>query len=308
MKIESYSMQASSERVFQSVDRLRYSSATAQLPLSRAADGGSGLQPYLEAVKYSPSDQMKAIIEEARAERLKGAPDRTAQASEAASKSARQNKYEAMLSILEALMQRLTGKKFIAYRALRLTNEGASGAGLSSSGASAAASAAYPAVGTAPADSASAAGNAPVAEVTLHLGAAPARTINVTGARLEASHYEKESLSYSAQGLVRTADGRSISIDVSLNMSREFAATLDQSFVSVEKATDPLIINLSGGSASLTATKYAFDLDLDGSADQISFAGEGSGFLALDKNGDGRINDGAELFGPSSGSGFGELG
>ena len=33
----------------------------------------------------------------------------------------------------------------------------------------------------------------------------------------------------------------------------------------------------------------------------------GSGFLVLDKNGDGRINDGSELFGPQSGSGFGEL-
>jgi hypothetical protein len=41
--------------------------------------------------------------------------------------------------------------------------------------------------------------------------------------------------------------------------------------------------------------------------DQIAFVGPGSGFLALDKNSDGRINDGSELFGPTTGSGFGEL-
>ena len=36
-------------------------------------------------------------------------------------------------------------------------------------------------------------------------------------------------------------------------------------------------------------------------------AGEGSGFLALDKNNDGKINDGSELFGTKSGDGFKDL-
>ena len=49
-------------------------------------------------------------------------------------------------------------------------------------------------------------------------------------------------------------------------------------------------------------------MDSNGTADQISFAGSGSGFLALDKNSDGKINDGNELFGPQSGNGFSELG
>lgn len=59
--------------------------------------------------------------------------------------------------------------------------------------------------------------------------------------------------------------------------------------------------------ASLTERDFAFDIDLDGHADQIAFVGTGSGFLALDRNGDGEINDGSELFGPESGDGFAEL-
>ena len=45
----------------------------------------------------------------------------------------------------------------------------------------------------------------------------------------------------------------------------------------------------------------------DGTAEEISFTEQGSGFLALDKNKDGEINDGSELFGTKSGSGFKDL-
>jgi len=34
---------------------------------------------------------------------------------------------------------------------------------------------------------------------------------------------------------------------------------------------------------------------------------EGSGFLVHDQNGDGHVNDGTELFGPTTGDGFTEL-
>jgi hypothetical protein len=123
------------------------------------------------------------------------------------------------------------------------------------------------------------------------------------------SHYESESLQYKAKGLVNTADGRSISIDIGFSMSRQFYSSVTGSVSSTEvrKVVDPLIVNFSGTAASLTERKFEFDLDADGVSDNISFAGEGSGFLAFDRNDDGVINDGSELFGPSSGSGFGEL-
>lgn len=119
--------------------------------------------------------------------------------------------------------------------------------------------------------------------------------------------HELETVSYAAQGIIKTADGQTINIDLSLNMSREFYAYSESSLRMETVFKDPLVINYGGTAASLTSDKYSFDLDLDGKLDQISFVGQGSGFLALDKNGDGTINDGSELFGPSSGSGFGEL-
>ena len=70
---------------------------------------------------------------------------------------------------------------------------------------------------------------------------------------------------------------------------------------------DPLVLNFDGEAAQLTDQRFAFDLDSDGDKESINFVAGGSGFLALDKNGDGKVNDGSELFGAQSGNGFAEL-
>lgn len=122
------------------------------------------------------------------------------------------------------------------------------------------------------------------------------------------THYEAEQTSFSATGVVTTADGREIKFDLNLTMSREHLEQTDLSLrLGDAKMKDPLVINFAGTAAQLTNAKFSFDLDADGTSDQISFVGAGSGFLALDKNGDGKINDGKELFGPASGNGFSEL-
>ena len=123
-------------------------------------------------------------------------------------------------------------------------------------------------------------------------------------------HYESESTSFSAAGIVKTADGREIAFSVDLNMSREF---LQEQNINIRagdaavKLKDPLVINFGGGSAELTDTRFSFDIDSDGREDQIAFVGPNSGFLALDRNEDGKINDGSELFGATTGQGFAEL-
>lgn len=70
---------------------------------------------------------------------------------------------------------------------------------------------------------------------------------------------------------------------------------------------DPLVINLKSTSAGLSEEKFNFDLDADGKTEQVSFLSQGSGFIALDINNDGTINDGNELFGTRTGDGFVEL-
>ncbi|MCR4897573.1 MAG: hypothetical protein K5891_12450 [Lachnospiraceae bacterium] len=121
-------------------------------------------------------------------------------------------------------------------------------------------------------------------------------------------HYEHEETSFATTGTVRCADGREISFNVNVTMSREFSeyAKRDLGF-SVTQCIDPLVINLDGNVTSVSDQTFYFDLDCDGQKDQISSLGAGSGFLALDKNGDGVIHDGSELFGTASGDGFADL-
>ena len=120
---------------------------------------------------------------------------------------------------------------------------------------------------------------------------------------------ESETTDFNVAGNVRTADGRSIDINVNLHMSRSFASYYEEhhSMTSLQ-VCDPLVINFDGQLAGLEKDMdFYFDLDADGREDKIAKLTQGSGFLALDLNEDGVINDGSELFGPKSGDGFSDL-
>jgi hypothetical protein len=124
-----------------------------------------------------------------------------------------------------------------------------------------------------------------------------------------AVYQETESASFSAVGSIQTQDGQSIDFSVKLNMSRAFRLETNLAITAgdPEKKVDPLVINFGGNAAELSQTRFEFDIDANGMTEQIAILNPGSGFLALDKNQDGVINDGAELFGPNSGNGFAEL-
>ena len=118
---------------------------------------------------------------------------------------------------------------------------------------------------------------------------------------------EVENTAFSTNGVARTADGREISFNVELEMSRSFMAVNESYVQSIEILRDPLVINLGSEVAGLSDQKFYFDIDADGKMDEISYLEGNSGFLALDKNNDGEINDGSELFGTKSGDGFKDL-
>ncbi|MBV7276026.1 hypothetical protein JMF89_07335 [Clostridiaceae bacterium UIB06] len=119
--------------------------------------------------------------------------------------------------------------------------------------------------------------------------------------------YENEAVSFNSSGTIRTSDGKEINFDLQLNMSRSFYSENNLSIKAGDALIDPLVINYDAPAAQVTSTKFSFDLDSDGKEDQISSLKQGSGFLAIDLNGDGNINNGKELFGTESGNGFEDL-
>ncbi|WP_018608980.1 hypothetical protein [Uliginosibacterium gangwonense] len=122
-------------------------------------------------------------------------------------------------------------------------------------------------------------------------------------------HEEVQQTSYQAKGNVTTADGRSISFDVGLMMQRYERTEISSSFdaTNAPKSKDPLVLNLSTDQVRLTGNSVAFDLNSDGSKEKLATLASGSAYLVLDRNHNGKIDNGSELFGPSSGNGFSDL-
>lgn len=118
---------------------------------------------------------------------------------------------------------------------------------------------------------------------------------------------EQEVTEFSTVGKVCTADGRELNFGVSIEMSRSFVQETECYTEQNYTVMDPLVLNLDTNIANVKDMKFYFDLDADGTEEEISELGAGSGYLALDKNDDGTINDGSELFGTKSGDGFADL-
>ena len=128
-------------------------------------------------------------------------------------------------------------------------------------------------------------------------------TVGYTHISLHEKYEEKESVTFHTKGKIQT-ENTSIDIDLNFSMSRSLIV---ENQIDIFSTFDPLVINLDGEMPQLSSQTFAFDLDNNGTKEQISKLKANSGFLALDKNSDGIINQGSELFGTQSGNGFGEL-
>jgi hypothetical protein len=126
---------------------------------------------------------------------------------------------------------------------------------------------------------------------------------------VEQTHQETEATDFAASGQVVTEDGRTISFDYRLAMRRDLTQTsaTDIQAGDAVKKVDPVALNLSGGPVALDSNRSAFDINSDGTAEQVALPAAGTYFLALDRNGNGTIDDGSELFGPATRNGFTEL-
>jgi hypothetical protein len=112
---------------------------------------------------------------------------------------------------------------------------------------------------------------------------------------------------FEARGEVTTSDGRRIAMDLELEMARLEVQTRSASVRAGDaRKVDPLVVNLTGGPVAFDG-RHDFDLDADGRPESIARLGPASAYLAIDRDGDGAVADGRELFGPATGDGFAEL-
>lgn len=120
--------------------------------------------------------------------------------------------------------------------------------------------------------------------------------------------YHYENVSIHSSGSVQLEDGRDIEFSLDLSMTRESRVTESLAWRGAGGVLmDPLVFNFDCNLESLANRRFQFDLDSDGIVDESFALQPGSGFLALDINDDQQINNGSELFGPSTGYGFREL-
>lgn len=105
------------------------------------------------------------------------------------------------------------------------------------------------------------------------------------------------------------SDGRTITVaaHAEASVSIEF---MRQESGPAQQKTDPLALDLDGdGRVSLSSADrgVVFDIDGDGRKEQTAFVSGSDGFLALDRNGNGSIDSGSELFGDQNGAANGYL-
>ncbi len=120
-------------------------------------------------------------------------------------------------------------------------------------------------------------------------------------------YHEQEYMQFSASGMVLTEDGREINFQFGLETNRRVSVVNGSAGMGLPFFIDPLVLNFGEGIPFSGDSFFSFDLDGDGSEEELACPGKGCGFLAFDRNLDGMINNGLELFGPATGFGFDEL-
>lgn len=123
---------------------------------------------------------------------------------------------------------------------------------------------------------------------------------------VEQYRFESESNQLSFSGSITLEDGSETHFNYAVGFSQKHES-LSVEVMQRQELKDPLVISFTSKPIELSNKRFEFDIDDDHKKDSIPLLEAGYGFLALDKNQDGTINSGSELFGALSGNGFADL-
>jgi hypothetical protein len=118
---------------------------------------------------------------------------------------------------------------------------------------------------------------------------------------------EFEQLQFNAEGVIKTTDGQDIAFSLALEVQRFNVQEQHIEIKAGDALVDPLVLNFDGSATQLSSGTFQFDLQADGQSEDLPLLGSASALLAIDRSHDGQINNGSELFGPTTGEGFSEL-
>jgi hypothetical protein len=112
---------------------------------------------------------------------------------------------------------------------------------------------------------------------------------------------------FNASGVVRTADGREITFSATFHVDQTLVESSQTQLRLGAALKDPLVINFDRPIPEFSQTTFEFDLLANGTKNTLQHFSSDSAYLSIDKNNNGKIDDGSELFGPATNSGFSEL-
>lgn len=124
---------------------------------------------------------------------------------------------------------------------------------------------------------------------------------------LQRTETETNSVGFSARGTIVTEDGTTIAFNASFVAQSTSVVVKHISLREGDaQMKDPLVLLFSGSSAELTRSTQGFDLDANGTLEQLPSIANGA-YVVDDVNKNGKVDNGSELLGALSGDGFADL-
>jgi hypothetical protein len=132
----------------------------------------------------------------------------------------------------------------------------------------------------------------------------------MTLVQTQEEYHQKQTIDFSSSVTIKTPNN-TYNFNIDISFSKELHESRNSKLLTEQKlAIDPLVINYGedvNAFDNISNLHFMFDLDNDGSTEMIPQLMKGAGYLALDKNQNGKIDNGSELFGPNTNDGFAEL-